>query len=169
MFYIFSFFEMPSVDFIHDDTALSKHFMQYPSQSQWMTLRSSSETLNFCLLNLYSVSCCKAFDWFELCLVWMDIRFKNASERKSTSQASCPVRRQVLFQYDICIDTKWSIFDISSDIFSNIILNIIRWFSSDNNNLAMTCDSFSIGYLTTFRAKLQDWTPSTSDFIVINR
>ena len=33
-----------------------------PSQSQCMTLRSRSQTLNFCVLNLYSVSCCKAFD-----------------------------------------------------------------------------------------------------------
>ena len=96
MFYNFSFFDKPSVDFIHDDTALSKHFTQYPSQSQCMILRSSSEILNFCLLNLYSVSCCKAFNWFELCLVLMDIRFYNASERKSASQASCPVQWQVL-------------------------------------------------------------------------
>ena len=47
MFYNFSVFDKPSVDFIHDDTALPKHFMQYPSQSQCMTLRSRSETLNF--------------------------------------------------------------------------------------------------------------------------
>ena len=29
----------------------------------------------FCVLNLYSVNCCEAFDWFESCLVWLDIRF----------------------------------------------------------------------------------------------
>ena len=49
-------------------------FYAVPSQSQCMTLRSRSQTLNFFVLNLYSISCCKAFDWFELCLVWMDIR-----------------------------------------------------------------------------------------------
>ena len=75
-------------------------FYVVPSQSQCMTLRSSSKTLIFfCVLNLYSVSSCKAFDWFESCLVWMDIRFKNASERKSASQASCPVQRQVLLSH----------------------------------------------------------------------
>ena len=37
-------------------------FHAVPSQSQCMTLRSSSKTLNFFVLNLYSVSCCKAFD-----------------------------------------------------------------------------------------------------------
>ena len=37
-------------------------FYAVPSQSQCMTLRSRSQTLNFLLLNLYSVSCCKAFD-----------------------------------------------------------------------------------------------------------
>ena len=35
------------------------------SQSQCMTLRSRSQTLIFFVLNLYSVSCCKAFDLFE--------------------------------------------------------------------------------------------------------
>ena len=50
-------------------------FYAVPSQSQCMTLRSRSQTLNFLVLNLYSVSCYKAFDWFESCLVWMDIRF----------------------------------------------------------------------------------------------
>ena len=38
------FFDKPSVHFILDETALSKHFTQYPSQSQCMTLRSRSET-----------------------------------------------------------------------------------------------------------------------------
>ena len=37
-------------------------FYAVPSQSQCMTLRSTSQTLNFLFLNLYSVSCCKAFD-----------------------------------------------------------------------------------------------------------
>ena len=37
-------------------------FYAVPSQSQCMTLRSRSQTLNFFLLTLYSVSCCKAFD-----------------------------------------------------------------------------------------------------------
>ena len=51
------------------------NFYAVPSQSQCVTLRSRSRTLNVFVLNLYSVSWCKAFDWFELCLVWMDIRF----------------------------------------------------------------------------------------------
>ena len=50
-------------------------FYAAPSQSQCMTLKSRSQTLNCFVLNLYSVSSCKAFDWFESCLVWMDIRF----------------------------------------------------------------------------------------------
>ena len=37
-------------------------FYAVPSQSQCMTLRSSSETLNSFVLNLYRFSCCKAFD-----------------------------------------------------------------------------------------------------------
>ena len=37
-------------------------FYAVPSHSQCMTLRSRSQTLNFFVLNLYSVSCCKAFD-----------------------------------------------------------------------------------------------------------
>ena len=37
-------------------------FYAVPSQSQCMTLRSRSQTLNFFVLNLYSVSCGKAFD-----------------------------------------------------------------------------------------------------------
>ena len=44
-------------------------FYAVPSQSQCMTLRSRSQTLIFFVLNLYSVSCCKAFDGFESCLV----------------------------------------------------------------------------------------------------
>ena len=37
-------------------------FYAVPSQSQCMTLRSRSQTLNFFMLNLNSVSCCKTFD-----------------------------------------------------------------------------------------------------------
>ena len=37
-------------------------FYAVPSQSQCMTLKTRSQTLNFFVLNLYSVSCCKAFD-----------------------------------------------------------------------------------------------------------
>ena len=37
-------------------------FYAVPSQSQCMTLRSRSLTLNSCVLNLYNVSCCQAFD-----------------------------------------------------------------------------------------------------------
>ena len=53
-------FHFFSVDFIQlwlDDRALSKF-----SQSQCMTLRSRSQTLNCFVLNLYCVSCCKPFD-----------------------------------------------------------------------------------------------------------
>ena len=44
-------------------------FHAVPSQSQCMTFRTRSETLIFFMLNFYSVSCCKAFDGFESCLV----------------------------------------------------------------------------------------------------
>ena len=37
-------------------------FYAVPSQFQCMPLRSRSQPLNFFVLNLYSVSCCKAFD-----------------------------------------------------------------------------------------------------------
>ena len=37
-------------------------FYAVPSQSQCITLRSRSQTLNLFVLNLYIVSCCKAFD-----------------------------------------------------------------------------------------------------------
>ena len=37
-------------------------FYAIPSQSQCKTLRSRSQALNIFVLNLYSVSCCKAFD-----------------------------------------------------------------------------------------------------------
>ena len=58
------FFAKLSMDFIQlwrDDRTCLK-FYAVPSQSQCMTLRSRSQTLNFFVLNLYSVSCCKAFD-----------------------------------------------------------------------------------------------------------
>ena len=97
MFYNFSFF-LQSLQWILFNCGVTIEpylkFYAVLSQSQCMALRSGSQTLNFFVLNLYSVSCCKAFDWFESCLVWMDKRFWNASERKSASQASCPVRRQ---------------------------------------------------------------------------
>ena len=37
-------------------------FYAVPSQSR-------SQTLNFFVLNLYNVICCKAFDWLESCLI----------------------------------------------------------------------------------------------------
>ena len=104
MFYNFSFF-LQSLQWTLFNCGMTIEpclkFYAVPSQSQCMILRSRSQTLNFFVLNLFSVSCCKAFDWFESCLVWMDIRFLNASERKRASQASCPVRRQVLLYLQV--------------------------------------------------------------------
>ena len=58
------FFAKLSMDFIQlwrDDRALSK-ILCSTIPFQCMTLRSRSQTLNFFVLNLYSVSCCKTFD-----------------------------------------------------------------------------------------------------------
>ena len=65
------FFAKPSMDFIHCGVTIEPRLKFYavPSQSQCMTLRSRSQILNCFVLNLYSVSCCKAFDRFELSLI----------------------------------------------------------------------------------------------------
>ena len=70
----FQVFGKPSMDFIHlwhDDRALSKILCSAIPIPGW---RSRSQT-EFFAWNCYSVIFCKAFDWFESCLVWMDIRF----------------------------------------------------------------------------------------------
>ena len=60
----FQFFAKPSIDFIQlwrDDRALSKILcstIPIPVHD----LKTKVTDLNFCVLNLYSVSCCKAFD-----------------------------------------------------------------------------------------------------------
>ena len=67
------FFAKPSMDFIQlwrDNRALFKILC-----STIPIPVHDLKTLNFFVLNLYSVRCCKAFDWYESCLVWMDIRF----------------------------------------------------------------------------------------------
>ena len=70
-------FAKPSMDFIQlwrDDRALSKILCStIPIPVHDFKIKVTD--FEFFVLNLYSVSCCKAFDWFESCLVWMDIRF----------------------------------------------------------------------------------------------
>ena len=64
------------MDFIHlwhDDRALSKIL-----RSTISILQVKVTDFEFFLFKFYSVSFCKAFDWFESCLVWIDIRFENA-------------------------------------------------------------------------------------------
>ena len=76
MFYNFSFFAKPSMDFIQlwrDNRALSKILCStIPIPVHDLKIKVTD--FEFFVLNLYSVSCCKAFDWFESCLEWMDIR-----------------------------------------------------------------------------------------------
>ena len=65
------------MDFIQlwrDDRALSKILCStIPIPVHDLKIKVTD--FEFFVLNLYSVSYWKAFDWFELCLVWMDIRF----------------------------------------------------------------------------------------------
>ena len=71
MFYNFSFFAKPSMAFIQlwrDDTALSKILCStIPIPVHDLQIKVTD--FEFFVLNLYSVSCCKAFDCFESCLV----------------------------------------------------------------------------------------------------
>ena len=68
MFYNFFFFAKPSMDFIQlwlDDRALSKILCStIPIPLHDLKIKVTG--FEFFVLNLYSVSCCKAFDWFEL-------------------------------------------------------------------------------------------------------
>ena len=65
------------MDFIHlwrDDRALSNILRStIPIPAQGLKIKVTD--LEFVVLNFYSVSFCKAFDWVESCLVWTDIRF----------------------------------------------------------------------------------------------
>ena len=65
------------MDFIHlwrDDRALSKILHStIPIPVHGLMVKVTD--FEFFVLNFYSVSFCKAFDWFESCLVWLDIRF----------------------------------------------------------------------------------------------
>ena len=78
MFYNFSIFAKPSMDFIQlrrDDRALSKILCStIPIPVHDLKIKVTDFEF-FIVLNLYSVSCCKAFDWFESCVVWMYVRF----------------------------------------------------------------------------------------------
>ena len=63
------------MDFIHlwrEDRALSKILR---STILVHGLKFKVTDFEFVVLNVYSVSFCKAIDWFESCLVWIDIRF----------------------------------------------------------------------------------------------
>ena len=76
-FTISIFFAKHSMDFIQlwrDNRALSK-ILCSTIPIPVLDLKIKVTEFDFFVLNLYSVSCCKAFDWFESCLVWMDIRF----------------------------------------------------------------------------------------------
>ena len=65
-FFFFFFFFLESLQLILFNCGVTIEpclkFYAVPSQSQCMTLRSRSQTLNFLVLNLHSVSCCKTFD-----------------------------------------------------------------------------------------------------------
>ena len=59
---------MDVIQLWRDDKALSK-ILSSTIPVPVHDLRSRSQTLNYFVLNLYSVSCCKTFDLFESCLV----------------------------------------------------------------------------------------------------
>ena len=67
----------PATGLIHlwcDDRALSiilRRTIPIPVHG----LKVKVTDFEFFVFNFYSVSFCKAFDWFESCLVWIDIRF----------------------------------------------------------------------------------------------
>ena len=65
------------MDFIllwRDDRALSKILRStIPIPEHGLKVKVTD--FEFFVFNFYSVSFCKAFDWFESCLVWIDIRF----------------------------------------------------------------------------------------------
>ena len=73
----FQFFLKPSMDFIHlwrDDRAFSKilcRTIPIPLPG----LKVNVTDFEFFVFNFYRVSFCKAFDLFESCLIWIDIRF----------------------------------------------------------------------------------------------
>ena len=82
------------MNFIHllrDDRALSK-ILRSAILIAAHGLKVKVTDFEFFVLNFYSVSFCKVFDWCESCLVRMDVRFKNALERKSAvaGKLSCP-------------------------------------------------------------------------------
>ena len=65
------------MDFIHlwrDDRALSK-ILRSTVPIPVHGLKVKVTDFEFFVFNFYSVGFCKAFGWFESCLVWTDIRF----------------------------------------------------------------------------------------------
>ena len=82
------------MDFIHlwcDDRALS-NILCSTSPIPVHALKVKVTDFEFFVLNFYSVSFYKAFDWFEACLVWIDKILKCFIKEKRF-----PVWRQVLF------------------------------------------------------------------------
>ena len=65
------------MDFIHlwrDDRALSKILRStIPIPEHGLKVKVTD--FEYFVFNFYSVSFYKAFDWFESCLVWIDIKF----------------------------------------------------------------------------------------------
>ena len=92
----FQYFAKPSMDFIHlwhDDRALSKILRNtIPIPVHDLKVK----VIDFELFCVQFLQCqfCKAYDWFELCLVWMG---------KEQFQASCHVWRRILLMHDVMI------------------------------------------------------------------
>ena len=70
-------------------------------------------------LNIYSVRCCKAFDWFESCLVFMNgykILKCFRKEKRASGELPCPATGLITF--------------IVSSKFHNLLLLEGKWFIS---------------------------------------
>ena len=74
-------------------------FYAVPSQSQCMTLRSGSQTLNFFVLNLYSVSCLQS-----LWLIWIVFGMNGykilkcfRKEKRVSGELPCPATGVIFF------------------------------------------------------------------------
>ena len=79
-------------------------FYVVPSPPKWPL--GQGHRLRIFMLDFYSVSFCKAFDGFYSYLAWIDIRFYNASERKSTisGELSCLATGLIIIgmNFDFC-------------------------------------------------------------------
>ena len=105
MFYNFSFFAKPSMDFIQlrrDDRACLK-FYAVPTQSQCMTLRSRSQTEFFCVKSLQ----CQLLQ--SLWLIWIVFAMNGykrlkcfRKEKRISGELPCPATGLIMVNISTC-------------------------------------------------------------------